>query len=369
MPVLDPAAEASPPVEDEIRQLSEFEDYYKGINQFRESLNGILSAGNKLLSQVKVSRGNIEVILGTEADQHNIDSAWEEYMKTQINGSIIQDTDTSVEQRKKILKSIETIRRFDWDTEGHAKANHDVTSTCDTESASLTSDKISSFELVEIKEELQRLQNENDSLSLENRSIRNQLNNVEKERDALLYFRSNIIGYTQSLESKLKYLSCTRDFSALVMATSLRFLNLSTRRNDFGSFTTIPDRGPTNVDAIDGGSAALHSGNVRIHAFLIQTDSSDQFQKYSGLFKIIYGVTALEVAQGAGDKYSFDSKNTEIANFRGSMAHCLSFSKLTHDRIKDLGFEVLRERCETVYQRYLKELGSAAKAQMEFDND
>ncbi|APA10564.1 predicted protein [Sclerotinia sclerotiorum 1980 UF-70] len=313
MTVLGPVAEASPPVEDEIRQLSELyskladldinhlrafynhkaklnivaaekKNYYKGINQFRENLNGIFSDWNKLLSPVKVSQGGIEVILGTEADHQNIDSAWEEYMKTQINGSTIRDTDATVEQRK-----------------------------------------------------------------------------VWKYHFQSLY---------ASIESKLKRLSCTTcDYSALVMATSLRFFNLSTRRNDFGSYTTIPDRGSTNVDAIDRGSAAVHSGNVRIRAFLIQTDSSDQFKNYSELFKTIYGVTPLEVAQGAEDKYSFDSKNTEIANLRGSMAHCLSFSKLTHDLIKDSWFERLREQCETVYQRYLKELGSAANAQKQFDND
>ncbi|KAF7879230.1 hypothetical protein EAF04_000427 [Stromatinia cepivora] len=400
MTVLDPIAEASMALEDEIRQISELyskladidinhlrasynhkkkldivaakkEDYYyKGINRMSENLNNVFVDGQKLLSQMKVSRGDIEVTLGTEDDQQNIDNAWEKYMKTQIDGFVIHDTDTTVEQRKEILKSIKNIRRFDWDTEDHTMGNRDVTSVSDTESAGLASDNIVSLELAKIKEELGQVQDENNSLVLENRSTRYQLENVGKERDALLFVKSKLTEQNKSLGSMLKDQNHpTHDINALVMATSLRFFNLSIRRNDFGGFTAILDRGVTDVDAIDRGSAAVHSGNVRLHAFLIHMDSNDQFKKYSGLFKIIYGVTALEVAQGSSNKYSFDSKNTEIANLRGSMAQCLSFSKLTHDRLEDFRFERLRERCEAVYQRYLKELGSAASAQKKFDKD
>ena len=49
----------------------------------------------KVLGPIQVSQGDIKVTLGTENDQKNIDNAWEEYMKHEINGLVAKDAHTA----------------------------------------------------------------------------------------------------------------------------------------------------------------------------------------------------------------------------------------------------------------------------------
>lgn len=265
---------------------------------------------------------------------------------------------------QKLLKDIERFRGFDWGGESHG-----YTPACDLESADSASDKMAShnIELENIKEKLRHTQEENASL------VAAQAEKTREVKNALVSAQSKLIQANKrvallefTLNSKNHPM---HDVLTVSFAISLRFFNLSTRRNNFGNFTLIPERGITDVRAIDRGSAAAHSGSVRAHACMIIKDSNGLFKNCGEIFKAHYAVTHEEVFQSIFDKYSVDSKNTEIANYRGSMAHCISFSKLTHDSEGDNRFKTLRKQCEVKYQSHLKNSASAAEAQKKFDSD
>ncbi|ESZ97665.1 hypothetical protein SBOR_1947 [Sclerotinia borealis F-4128] len=365
------------------------ESYYNGINQIRQVIQSICVAGQKLLSPVQVSQGDIEVTLGTEDDQKNIDNAWEDFVNEQVDGLTAYNDDTGsavLKQRKhwlltqymvvqRILKSINTILGSDLDDESHAMINYNESSFGDTWVANLASDRITflELELAKTKEELRKVQGENESPVLEIGSTRDQLQNVKKDYDALLSVQSDLVKASTRVKD-LEYELYSKehpnyDINALAIATSLRFFNLSTRRNDFGIFTAIRGRRTTDVDAINLGSAAVYSGNIRVHVFLIMRNPNGKFNKYRGLFETLYGVTLEEVAQGLYSKYRFNSKHTEIANLRGTMAYCLSFTKLSHDSGKDISFEYYRGLSGQVFLELCERLGSAAEAQKAFDTD
>ncbi|KAF7853574.1 uncharacterized protein EAF02_011879 [Botrytis sinoallii] len=83
----------------------------------------------------------------------------------------------------------------------------------------------------------------------------------------------------------------------------------------------------------------------------------------------MYGVSVDEVSQGRDGKYRLGSKRVEIADLRGTMSHCCSFSELTHSKEMDYRFDILRSQCDIIYQQYLAQLGSAAKAQDAFNEN
>ncbi|ATZ54263.1 hypothetical protein BCIN_10g02780 [Botrytis cinerea B05.10] len=341
--------------------------YYKRINQMRERLFGSLDDDQKVLGPIQVSQGDIKVTLGTENDQKNIDNAWEEYMKHEINGLVAKDAHTASAdegQRKKLLKDIEIFRGFGWAEESHGNI-----SACDPESADSASDKMAShnIKLENTKGKLRHTQEDNASLvAAEAEKTREVKNALVSAQSMLIQANKRVALLEFTLNNKNHPMHDVLTFS---FAISLRFFNLSTRHNNFGNFTPIPERGITDVGAIDRGSAAAHSGNVRAHAYMIIKDSNGLFKNCGEIFKAHYAVTHEEVFQSKFDKYSMDSKNTEIANYRGSMVHCMSFSKLTHDSNGDNRFETLRKQCEVKYQSHLKNSASAAEAQKKFDSD
>ncbi|KAK6601516.1 hypothetical protein H4I96_06857, partial [Botrytis cinerea] len=267
-------------------------------------------------------------------------------------------------QRKKLLKDIEIFRGFGWAEESHGNI-----SACDPESADSASDKMAShnIELENIEGKLRHIQEDNASLvAAEAEKTREVKNALVSAQSMLIQANKRVAILEFTLNNKNHPMHDVSTFSFVI---SLRFFNLSTRHNNFGNFTPIPERGITDVGAIDRGSAAAHSGNVRAHAYMIIKDSNGLFKNCGEIFKAHYAVTHEEVFQSKFDKYSMDSKNTEIANYRGSMVHCMSFSKLTHDSNGDNRFETLRKQCEVKYQSHLKNSASAAEAQKKFDSD
>ncbi|KAI9646165.1 hypothetical protein NHQ30_005605 [Ciborinia camelliae] len=346
--------------------------WFDGINQKLEGIHRILSDGEiqTLLGSMKVSHDGILVTLGTQNDSQSIENAWEESMRDQIESLTAQGAEissTQCEQRKEILKNIHLILGY---SEDEIPAVVSQASVNDARSTNIASDRIASLELElsNTKEALAQAQSENESLILEHSSTRDQLQNIRTSRESTNLELVDANKTVQDLKAKLAYKIGKNNESRRVSAAiSLRFFNLSTRRNNHGAFTLVSGRGIADLGAIHLGSDAAHGGNVRLHASLIHTNFEGKFGMYPDAFKLHYDLTVDEVIGGWHDKFRSGSKNTEIANMRATMVHCLSFSELTHDKDGDALFDKLRGECRIIYASLLRQFGSAAQVQRAFD--
>ncbi|KAF7948705.1 hypothetical protein EAE96_007899 [Botrytis aclada] len=218
-------------------------------------------------------------------------------------------------------------------------------------------------ELLALTQKLEQAENEKAEFVLG-------LSATEDELESTRALLTDAYTEIESLEYKLNGKNHpNHDLRTLAFSVRLRFLNQATRRNDRGKYTAVRGLKVTDVGAIERGSAAVHGGDVRNDAFMIRNNIHNKFDDYESLFLRIYGVSVNEVSQGRDGKYRLGSKHVEIADFRGTMSHCCSFSELTHDKEMDDRFDGLRDQCDSIYQEHLAQLGSAAKAQDAFNNN
>ncbi|KAJ8065626.1 hypothetical protein OCU04_006301 [Sclerotinia nivalis] len=312
------------------------------------NLYGAFHGGRTRLNLIQFTYEDIEVTLGIGDDQQNIKEAWEDAMKDEMESLKAQNASMNYnqrEQRKEILKKIDVIlRHYSKDVKSEV-GSHDEVSANNAQSASIASDRIASLEaeLSTTQKQLTDAQNHKDTLVLELSTTKNELDSTQS---MLTEAETNIQSLTYELEGRNHP---NHDIRTLSVNTRLRFFNESTRRNDH---------------------AAVHSGDVRADTYMIHENIHNKFDDgHQELFLHTYGVTVDMVNQGRCGRYRIGSKNVEIADLRGTMAHCLSFSEFTNDKNGDIEFESLRDECELSYERFLRELGSAAKAQNAFDFD
>lgn len=222
----------------------------------------------------------------------------------------------------------------------------------------------SSQETLSLKHELKRVGDEKVELVLG-------LSATEDELESTRASLADAYTEIESLEYKLNGKNHpNHDLRTLAVNVRLRFLNQATRRNSRGNYTAVRGLKVTDAGAIERGSAAVHGGDVRTDAFMIRNNIHSKFKDgYESLFLRIYGVSVDEVSQGRDGKYRLGSKYVEIADLRGTMSHCLSFSELSHDQGMDYSFDGLRFECNSIYHEYLGQFGSVAKAQDAFNND
>ncbi|KAF7902151.1 uncharacterized protein EAF01_007449 [Botrytis porri] len=362
-----------------------------------KSFLGLLSCDQTQLNLMKVTHDNIEVTLGTQDDKQSINKAWEESMISlveSLRAKKSRSVSTYCEQKKhsmmqEILKSIDVLLDIPKsmtsivDNNIGASTNHtQLLVTVLAENASLKT------ELAKSEYELGRIRNlrpyTGNTSSQEILILKQKLEQVEDEKVELVLGLSATDGelestrasladaYTEieSLEYKLNGKNHpNHDLRTLAVNVRFRFLNQATRRNIRGNYTAVRGLKVTDVGAIERGSAAVHGGDVRTDAFMIRNNIHNKFNDdYESLFLHMYGVSVDEVSQGRDGKYRLGSKHVEIADLRGTMVHFCSFSELTHDEEMDDRFDGLRYQCDVIYQEYLAQLRSAAKAQDAFND-
>ncbi|KAF7909271.1 hypothetical protein EAE99_011486 [Botrytis elliptica] len=367
--------------------------WHDSVNRLFKSFLGLLSGGQTQLNLIKVTHDNIEVALGTQDDEQSINKAWEEGMTSLVESLMAEKSrtiSTYCEQKKEILKSIEVlldipeslISTIDNNTEPSTDHTQSLVTVL-AENASLKSKLVkaeqellqaqsnrpessatSSQELLDLKQRLEQVEDEKAELVLGLSATEDEL---ESTRASLADAHTEI----ESLEYKLNGKNHpNHDLRTLAVNVRLRFLNQATRRNNHGNYTAVRGLKVIDVGAIERGSAAVHGGNVRTDAFMIRNNIHNKFSDgYESLFLRVYGVSVDEVSQGRDGKYRLGSKHVEIADLRGTMSHCCSFSELTHSKGLDDRFDILRSQCDIIYQQYLAQLGSAAKAQDAFNEN
>ncbi|KAF5873976.1 uncharacterized protein Bfra_005443 [Botrytis fragariae] len=367
--------------------------WYESVNQLFKSFLGLLSGGQTQLNLMKFTHDNIEVTLGTQDDEQSINKAWEESMKNMVESLMAEKSrniSTYHEQKKEILKSINVLldnpKSMTSTVDNNIEASTDHTRSL---VAVLAENALLKLELAKAKYESARVRSlkpyTGSTSSQEILTLKQKLEQVEDEKaelvlglsateDELESTRASLAdAYTEieSLDYKLNGKNHpNHDLRTLAVNVRLRFLNQATRRNNRGKYTAVHGLKFTDVGAIERGSAAVHGGDVRTDAFMIRNNIHNKFDDdYELLFLRIYGVSIDEVSQGRDGKYRLGSKHVEIADLRGTMSHCLSFSELTHDKEMDDRFDGLRYQCDMIYQEYFAQLGSAAKAQDAFNNN
>ncbi|TGO41386.1 hypothetical protein BHYA_0022g00250 [Botrytis hyacinthi] len=372
--------------------------YFDRVLIILKSFLGLLSGGQTHLNSMKLTHDNIEVTLGTQDDEQSINKAWEESMKNMVE-SLMAEKSRNVssyhEQRKRftiqdILKSIDVVL----DTPNSMIStidNNKEASTDHTQSlvSALAENASLKLELAKAMYELGRVRSLRSytgaTPSQEILTLKQKLEQVEDEKAELVLglsatedelestHASLADAYTEieSLEYKLNGKNHpNHDLRTLAVNVRLRFLNQANRRSNHGKYTAVRGLKVTDVGAIERGSAAVHGGDVRTDAFMIRNNIHNKFKDgYESLFLRIYGVSVDEVSQGRDGKYRLGSRYVEIADLRGTMSHCLSFSELSHDQEMDYRFDGLRYECDSIYQEYLGQLESVAKAQDAFNND
>ncbi|KAF7913508.1 uncharacterized protein EAE98_011533 [Botrytis deweyae] len=370
------------------------DSWHESVNQLFKSFLGLLSGGQTQLNLIKVTHDNIELTLGTQDDEHIINKAWEEGMTSLVESLMAEKSrtiSTYCEQKKEILKSIEVlldipeslISTIDNNTEASTDHTHQSLVTVLAENASLKlklakaeqellqaqsnrsgNSATSSQELLDLKQRLEQVEDEKAELVLGLSATEDEL---ESTRASLADAHTEI----ESLEYKLNGKNHpNHDLRTLAVNVRLRFLNQATRRNNHSNYTAVRGIKVTDLGAIERGSAAVHGGNVRTDAFMIRNNIHNKFNDgYESLFLRVYGVSVDEVSQGRDGKYCLGSKHVEIADLRGTMSHCCSFSELTHSTEMDDRFDILRSLCDIIYQQYFAQLGSTAKAQDAFNED
>ncbi|TGO60011.1 hypothetical protein BCON_0039g00420 [Botryotinia convoluta] len=359
-------------------------------DSWHESVNQLFKTQ---LNLMKLTHDNIEVTLGTQDDEQSINKAWEESTNTLVDSLMAEKSrniSTYREQKKEILKSIDILLDIPESMistiDNNIESSTDHTQSLVTVLAENTSLKL---ELAKAKYELGRAKSNRPPTcgisSQELLTLKQKLEQVEDEKaelvlglsateDELESTRASLAdAYTEieSLEYKLNGKNHpNHDLRTLAVNVRLRFLNQATRRNNRGKYTAVRGLRVTEVGAIERGSAAVHGRDVRTDAFMIRNNIHNKFKDgYESLFLRMYGVSVGEVSQGRDGKYRLGSKHVEIADLRGTMSHCCSFSELTHDKKMDDRFDGLRYLCYIIYQEYLAQLGSAAKAKHAFNNN
>ncbi|TGO57227.1 hypothetical protein BOTNAR_0206g00160 [Botryotinia narcissicola] len=353
--------------------------WYESVNQLFKSFLGLLSGGQTQLNSMKLTRDDIEVTLGTMKN-----------MAESLMAEKSRDISTHHEQKKDILKSIDILLNIPSsmistiDNNNEASTDHTqalVTALAENASLKLELAKVeyelgrvrslgsytggtSSQEILTLKQKLEQVEDEKAELVLG-------LSATEDELESTRASLTDAYTEIESLEYKLNGKNHpNHDLRTLAVNVRLRFLNQATRRNNRGNYTAVRGRKVTDVGAIERGSAAVHGGDVRTDAFMIRNNIHNKFKDgYKSLFLRVYGVSVDEVSQGRDGKYRLGSKFVEIVDLRGTMSHCLSFSELSHDQGMDYRFDGLRFQCDFIYQEYLGQSGSVAKAQDAFNND
>ncbi|TEY39731.1 hypothetical protein BOTCAL_0451g00080 [Botryotinia calthae] len=368
------------------------DSWCESVNQLFKSFLGLLSGGQTQSNLMKLTHDNIEVTLGTQDDEQSINKAWEESMNSLVESLMAEKSrtvSTYCEQKKEILKIIDVLldspESMISTVNIHSEASADHTQSLVavlTGKASLKSklakteqelaqsksnrpetSGTSSQELSTLKQKLEQFGGEKAELELRLSATEDEL---ELTRASLADAHTEI----ESLDYKLNGKNHpNHDLRTLAVNARLRFFNQSTRRKNHGNYAAVGLK-VTDIGAIERGSAAVHSGNVRLDAYLTQNNIHIKFNEdYKSLFLLMYGFSVDEVSQGGDGKYRIGSRNVEIADLRGTMAHCLSFSELTHNKKMDDRFDYLRSHCDVIYQEYLAQLGSAARAQDAFNDN
>jgi hypothetical protein len=153
--------------------------------------------------------------------------------------------------------------------------------------------------------------------------------------------------------------------TSLLIKIRLRFFESSKRR--LSSSGIVKVRGEPDRAIIDEGNRAVHGGNVIVDTIIL-SNHPGLGKQYDKLFEEIYGKSYKSVYEERSGMFA-TSKVVEIMNLRGTMAHCLSFTKLSHDEDQDTVFLGLLDKCKNIYNELRKSGKSTSEVIQAFNED
>ncbi|CAD6456177.1 3b926ffd-fbf9-45f1-aeb5-ce2e487196cd-CDS [Sclerotinia trifoliorum] len=226
-----------------------------------------------------------------------------------------------------------------------------------------------------------RLENENSQLLEQLSTVKRQLEDLtedyrslEYEKFKLVQDNSEISDSLKSTQYLIKQIAENRDEHVL---TNRRYAGETKARSCAGVCTGADENAAMVEPGLDidfhapgiGTSASnSYGGNVRADAALLIINSSHR-AKFEKTFQTIYSVALDDLKLGCNDKFAPQSKVTEIANLRGTMAHLGCFTQHTPDKDADDRFLTLAEYCESEFECAIQRSSTALQAAKAFSND
>jgi hypothetical protein len=156
------------------------------------------------------------------------------------------------------------------------------------------------------------------------------------------------------IQQQIPLVKCGRDCRERWFESSKR------RMGSGGSIVTV--RGEPDRTTIDKGSKAAHNGHIICDAAMLENDQG-LAGNYSELFIGLYGVSYQVVIEERDGIFAPGSKMVEITNLHGTISHCLSFTRLSHDKGADEEFLKLFEKCWGIYLNLANSAMSGKTAQ------
>ncbi|PQE02892.1 kinesin motor domain-containing protein [Rutstroemia sp. NJR-2017a BVV2] len=321
-----------------------FEDELKEWREFVEKKRATFVA------PFQVVLVGIKLSLATNNDDENIRKAWEEKSKEQEQRVVTWSLELKEIGKKRMALFEEKQALLGMNTDdGSVGCGVKVGTSTEKKTCSSCESK----DLPDFQMELSAAKDELDELAIRNANTETELQYFKAKYNQAL---SNHTAEKKALTENINMLNDKIQEQSLLIEPAidirLRFMECSKRR--LGSSGIINKvRGEPDRAIIDKGTNAARCGNAMIDANMLTADSN-RGKKYSEIFSEIYGFSYITVYQGRTGVFATGSKMLEIINLHGTMAHCLSFTKLSHNKVEDKNFLNLFEKCKNLYNNLKK---------------